>query len=109
MKISIRSERLGGQIPPLSSSFPYADYLERYDNRAVPLGLITSDSKLILFTDDVRSVSQGGSDYRDLHSPDVTNGQVGFAVSLAARMPLRFAPAQTTLDLFCPPVPQLPT
>ena len=60
---------------PLSSSFTYADYLEHYDNRAVPLGLITSDSKLILFTDDIRPSPKAGQTIISLIPPDVTNGQ----------------------------------
>lgn len=60
---------------PLSNSFTYADYLEHYDNRAVPLGLITSDSKLILFTDDIRPTPKAGQTIISLVPTDQTNGQ----------------------------------
>ncbi len=60
---------------PLTNSFTYADYLEHYDNRAVPLGLITSDSKLILFTDDIRPTPKAGQTIIGLVPTDQKNGQ----------------------------------
>ncbi len=60
---------------PLSSSFTYADYLEHYNNRVVPLALITSDSKLVFFTDDLRPTPKAGQTIISLIPAGQTNGQ----------------------------------
>lgn len=45
----------------LSSSFSYADYLANYEERPpIPLAVVTSDSKLQLFTEDNRPTPKPG-------------------------------------------------
>lgn len=60
---------------PLTNAFTYSDYLDHYDNRVVPLGLVTSDSKLIFFTDDIRPTPKAGQTIISLVPANQTNGQ----------------------------------
>jgi hypothetical protein len=44
----------------LSPSFSYADYQTHYDNRAVPLGIVSDNARLTLYTSDSRPAPKAG-------------------------------------------------
>lgn len=69
---------VGGSIKSttLSPSFTYGDYLAHYqENPPIPLALITSDSKVQLFTEDNRPTPKSGQTIVSLIPPEASDGQ----------------------------------
>lgn len=68
----------GGSIKStaLSTTFNYVDYLAHYEeNPPIPLAVISSDSKVQLFTDDNRPVPKPGQTIVSLVPPESDNGK----------------------------------